>query len=79
MNLFIIEYTFFRVTSVLGRNIFLSLLFPSTLSMYYSPNMRLIFIFFYGSIASSGSWPPEYHGYTITLRQTALGRTPLDG
>jgi len=47
MNLFLIEYKLSHVTSsVLGRNIFLSLLFPSTLSIYYYPNMRLIYIFF---------------------------------
>ena len=27
---------------------------------------------------SSGPWPPDYPGFTITLRHTTLGRTPLD-
>jgi hypothetical protein len=25
-----------------------------------------------------GSWPSHYRGFTITLRHTTLGRTPLD-
>jgi hypothetical protein len=28
--------------------------------------------------APSGPGPPHYRGFTITLRQTTLGRTPLD-
>ena len=27
----------------------------------------------------SGSGPPHYQGFTITLRHTTVGRTPLDG
>jgi len=26
----------------------------------------------------SGQGPPHYQGFTITLRHTTLGRTPLD-
>jgi len=74
-----LPYQVYPFSCYFGRDIFLSLLFPSTLSMYYSPIMKLIFILFYGSTASSGPWPPKYHGCTITLRQTALVRTPLNG
>jgi hypothetical protein len=31
-----------------------------------------------GATAPSGPGPPHYRGFTITLRHTALGRTPLD-
>ena len=35
-------------------------------------------IFFHGATAPSGPGPPYYRGFTITLRHTTLGRTPLD-
>jgi hypothetical protein len=35
-------------------------------------------IFFHGATAPSGRGPPHYRGFTITLRHTTLGRTPLD-
>jgi hypothetical protein len=31
-----------------------------------------------GSTAANGPGPPHYRGFTITLRHTELGRTPLD-
>jgi hypothetical protein len=31
----------------------------------------------HGAIAPSGLGPPHYQGSTITLRHTAIGRTPL--
>ena len=31
-----------------------------------------------GATAPSGPGPPHYRGFTITLRHTTLGRTPLD-
>jgi hypothetical protein len=31
-----------------------------------------------GATDPSGSGPPQYRGFTITLRHTTLGRTPLD-
>jgi hypothetical protein len=31
-----------------------------------------------GSTTPSGPGPPHYRGFTITLRHTTLGRTPLD-
>jgi hypothetical protein len=34
--------------------------------------------FFYGATAPSGPAPQYYRGFTITLRHTTLGRTPLD-
>jgi hypothetical protein len=37
-----------------------------------------ITIFFHGTTALSGPRPPHYRGFTITLRHTTLGRTPLD-
>jgi hypothetical protein len=33
---------------------------------------------FYGATTSSGPGAPHYRGFTITLRHTTLGRTPLD-
>jgi hypothetical protein len=36
------------------------------------------FLFFHGRTAPSGSGRPHYRGFTITLRHTTLGRTPLD-
>jgi hypothetical protein len=32
----------------------------------------------YGATAPGGPGPPNYRGFTITLRHTTLGRTPLD-
>jgi hypothetical protein len=37
-----------------------------------------IYVFPHGSTAPSGSGPPHYQGFTITLRQTILGRTHVD-
>ena len=34
--------------------------------------------FYYGANASGGPDPPHYLFFTITLRHTTLGRTPLD-
>jgi hypothetical protein len=34
--------------------------------------------FFYGTTTPNWPEPPHYRGFTITLRHTALGRTPLD-
>jgi hypothetical protein len=34
--------------------------------------------FFCGTSAPSESGPPHYRGFTITLRHTTLGRTPMD-
>jgi hypothetical protein len=33
---------------------------------------------FHGSIAPSGPRPPYFGGFTITLRHTTHGKTPLD-
>jgi len=35
-------------------------------------------IFFHGTKAPNGLGPPHYRGFTVTIRHTALGRTPLD-
>jgi hypothetical protein len=35
-------------------------------------------IFPHGATAASEPGPPHYRGFTITLRHTTLGRTPLD-
>jgi len=37
-----------------------------------------ILLFYHGATASSGPRNPHYRGFTITLRHTTLGRTPLD-
>jgi hypothetical protein len=39
---------------------------------------HLIFLDFHGGTTPSGPGPPHYRGFTITLRHTTLGRTPLD-
>jgi len=39
--------------------------------------MHLLYLF-HGAIAHSGPGPPHYRGFTITLRHSTLGRTPLD-
>jgi hypothetical protein len=36
------------------------------------------FFFFHGATAPRGPRPPHFSGFTITLRHTTLGRTPLD-
>jgi hypothetical protein len=36
------------------------------------------FFFPHGATVPSGPEPPHYRGFTITLRHTILGRTPLD-
>ena len=33
----------------------------------------------HGETAPSGPEPPHYRGFTITLRHTTFGRTPLGG
>jgi len=38
--------------------------------------MKLYFL--HAATASSGPRSPHYLGFTITLRHTTLGRTPLD-
>jgi hypothetical protein len=42
--------------------------------------MNAFYIHFFsnGSTATWGPRPPIFRGYTITLRQITLGRTPLD-
>jgi hypothetical protein len=39
---------------------------------------KCIYFFPSGITAPSGPGPPHYRGFTITLRHTTLGRTPLD-
>jgi hypothetical protein len=41
-------------------------------------NLRNHHFFFHGATAPSGPGPPHYRGFTITLRHTTLGSTPLD-
>ena len=38
----------------------------------------IMFIYFYGRNSPYWPKPPHYRGFTITLRQATLGRTPLD-
>jgi hypothetical protein len=44
---------------------------------YHFPNAPLTF--FRKATSPSGPGSPHYRGFTITLRHTTLGRTPLDG
>ena len=39
---------------------------------------RLLYFFFHGATVRTGSRPPHYRGFTITLRHTTLARTPLE-
>jgi hypothetical protein len=45
--------------------------------MQYSEKLQTFSGFFYGTTAPSRPRPPHYWGFTITLRQITLGRTPL--
>jgi len=46
---------------------------------YHLRSLKLLVIFFYrGATATRGPLPPPYRGFTITLRHTTFGRTPLD-
>jgi hypothetical protein len=38
----------------------------------------IINFFFYGATTPSGPGPPHYRRFTITLRHTSVGKTPLD-
>jgi hypothetical protein len=42
------------------------------------PTLQDLVLSFHGAIAASGPGPPHYRGFTIALRHTTLGRTPLD-
>jgi hypothetical protein len=44
----------------------------------WSFNLHTGPFFFHVATAPSGPGPPNYRGFTITLRHTTLGRTPLD-
>jgi len=39
---------------------------------------RVYKFIFHGAIAANGPGPPRYRRFTVTLRHTILGRTPLD-
>jgi hypothetical protein len=41
-------------------------------------DLQFFFFLSSGATAPSGPGPPHYRGFTITLRHTTLGRTPLD-
>jgi hypothetical protein len=45
---------------------------------HYFCDLILLYIYFHGISTPSGSGPPHYRGFTITLRRTTFGRTPLD-
>lgn len=40
-------------------------------------DLKIYIYFFHGARVSSGTGPPPYQGFTITLRRTTFGRTPL--
>jgi hypothetical protein len=46
--------------------------------LFLSSQDRIFSLFPNGATAPSGSGPPCYRGFMIILRQTTLGRTPLD-
>jgi hypothetical protein len=46
--------------------------------VYTEQPLDLKDLFVYGLLAPSGPEHPHYRGFTITLRHTTLGRTPLD-
>ena len=39
--------------------------------------LDVYFFFYHGSTVPIGPGPPHYRGFKITLRHTAMGRTPL--
>jgi len=45
--------------------------------MYISPSISVLF--FHDAIAPIFSSPPNHLDFTITLRHTTFGRTPMDG
>jgi hypothetical protein len=45
---------------------------------YHRDSPTEMYFFFHGATAPSGPQSPPFWGFTITLRQTTLGRTPLD-
>jgi hypothetical protein len=54
---------------------------PFTVQIFnaYSFRFQFLYIFFpHGVTAPSGPGPPHCRGFTITLRHTKFGRTPLD-
>jgi hypothetical protein len=52
-------------------------MFHTYISFIYHGH-QITFFFYHGAITSSGPRPPHYGGFTITLRPTTLGTTPLD-
>jgi len=40
--------------------------------------ITLVLFFYHDATALSGPRPPHYRGFMITLRNTTIGRTPLD-
>jgi hypothetical protein len=38
----------------------------------------IIYVYIHVATASNGQGPPQYRGFTITLRRTTLGRFSLD-
>ena len=46
--------------------------------IYIYTHVCVCVFFPHGSTAPSGPGPPQYRGFTITLRHTTLGKTPLD-
>jgi hypothetical protein len=61
----------------------ISIISPLILSHFIAStklHFNIIFLsfFFHGATASIGPWPPHYRGFTITLRYTTLGMTPLE-
>ena len=45
---------------------------------HYFSDFILLGIYLHGTTTPGGTWPHNYRGFTITLRHTTLGRTPLD-
>jgi hypothetical protein len=48
------------------------------LLLCHSSDLLPLGFFLHGATAPSGPGPPDCRGFTITLRHTTLGRTPLD-
>jgi hypothetical protein len=79
-KLVLIQFSPSSVTSsLLGLTVFLNTLFSKIFSLFSLLNMRDLDLFFpHGATAPSGPGPSHYRGFTITLRHTTVGRTPLD-
>jgi hypothetical protein len=69
----------FPINNRLYNTLTLSYVIFLNLNSLISQTLEACMIFFFnGATAPSGPRPPHYRGFTITLRHTTVGGTPLD-